>query len=159
MDDRISSVKCKLHASSVDLLVKAFPSSVFVQSLFWHHRSLHCSSLNAADAVYLHFASKDHLPSILRQECLVCSRDAPERSKKPLRDQVYTVVLDTRLDYELNGVHFKDCTDVVHGLLTCPVLRTSTSGPIPLELVSDHCTLAACPACLSLDPFISRKKK
>ena len=152
MDDRISSVQCRLTAPGVDLLTKAFPCSVFAKSLFWHHRSLHCRFLGAADSVYLHYVSKDRLPSILRQECPECFREAHACVKRPAQaNEVYTVVLDTKLDYQLNGVFFKDGVDMVHGFLTCPILRTGFPEPIPLELVPDHRCRIACAACLSLD--------
>jgi hypothetical protein len=102
--------------------------------------------------VFVHFASKERLPSILRQECLECSDERFQKPSQELLRQVYTVVLDTKLDYAVAGVLFKDCTDVVHGFLTCPVLRTSYAGPIPLEVISDHGgTKNACATCLSLD--------
>ncbi len=148
MDNRFSTVKCTFPRQSTDILVKAFPSSVFAQSFFWHHTSLQCPILNAsADALCCHFVSEAHLPSILRQKCLVCRESSSKLRDDRLAARTFMLSLDTKLEYELNGVYFKDCANVVHGCLTCPLLRTSTPEPIPLDIVSvvvDHIACAIC---------------
>ncbi len=137
VSDSFTTVKCVVDDSSVCNLIKTFPASVFARSVFQHHRSPNCTTIQSSDKVLLHFKSTADLPSILRTKCDKC-RHYDVDLRAPLKDVgnvSHAIVLSTLIDYHTYGVGFVDSTGTTHALLTCPLLRARFPEPIPLSIV------------------------